>query len=126
MRHWFKDQHMRSLLKNSSYLGASRAVAAVASLITLAFTGRALGVEMFGLLILIHSYVEAASSLTKFQSWQLVVRYGGDILVSGDPEDFRTATNFALGLDIASGVLGMVLAMILLPFIGHWFGIPNQ
>jgi O-antigen/teichoic acid export membrane protein len=126
MRHWFKDQHMRSLLKNSSYLGASRAVAAVASLITLAFTGRALGVEMFGLLILIHSYVEAASSLTKFQSWQLVVRYGGDILVTDDPTDFQTATGFALGLDLASGFLGMVVAMVLLPFIGHWFGIPDK
>ncbi len=126
MRHWFKDQNMRSLLKNSSYLGASRVVAAVASLITLAFTGRALGVELFGLLILIHSYVEAASSLTKFQSWQLVVRYGGDILVTDDPTDFKTATGFALGLDLASGFLGMVLAMILLPFIGHWFGIPDQ
>lgn len=126
MRHWFKDQNMRSLLKNSSYLGASRVVAAIASLITLAFTGRALGVELFGLLILIHSYVEAASSLTKFQSWQLVVRYGGDILVNGDPARFKAATGFALGLDIASGVLGMVAAMVLLPFIGHWFGIPDN
>jgi len=126
MRHWFKDEHMRSLLKNSSYLGASRAVAAVASLITLAFTGRALGVEMFGLLILIHSYVEAASSLTKFQSWQLVVRYGGDILLTDDPTDFKTATGFALGLDLASGFVGMVVAMVLLPFIAHWFGIPDK
>ena len=117
---------MRSLLKNSSYLGASRAVAAVASLITLAFTGRALGVEMFGLLILIHSYVEAASSLTKFQSWQLVVRYCGDILLTDDPTDFKTATGFALGLDLASGFVGMVVAMVLLPFIAHWFGIPDK
>ncbi len=126
MRHWFKDQNMRSLLKNSSYLGASRIVAAIASLITLALTGRAVGVELFGLLILIHSYVEAASSLTKFQSWQLVVRYGGDILVSDDASDFRTATGFALGLDLSSGILGMIAAMALLPFIGHWFGIPDN
>jgi O-antigen/teichoic acid export membrane protein len=126
MRHWFKDQNMRSLLKNSSYLGASRVVAAIASLITLAFTGRALGVEMFGLLILIHSYVEAVSSLTKFQSWQLIVRYGGDILVTDDPTDFKIATGFALGLDIVTGLLGMVVAMVLLPFIGHWFGIPDK
>jgi O-antigen/teichoic acid export membrane protein len=126
MRHWFKDQNMRSLLKNSSYLGASRVVAAIASLITLAFTGRALGVELFGLLILIHSYVAAASSLTKFQSWQLIVRYGGDILVTDDPTAFKTATGFALGLDIASGVVGMAGAMALLPLIGHWFGIPDK
>ena len=126
MRHWFKDQHMRSLLKNSSYLGASRIVAAIASVATLAFTGRALGVTMFGLLILIHSYAQAASSLSKFQSWQVVVRYGGQGLAAGRPEDFKVATGFSFGLDILSGIIGMLLAMALLPLIGGWFGIPDQ
>ena len=126
MRHWFKDQHMRSLLKNSSYLGASRIVAAIASVATLAFTGRALGVTLFGLLILIHSYAQAASSLSKFQSWQVIVRYGGQGLAAGRPEDFKVATGFALGLDILSGIVGMLLAIAILPLIGPWFGIPDR
>jgi O-antigen/teichoic acid export membrane protein len=126
MRHWFKDQHMRSLLKNSSYLGASRIVAAIASVATLAFTGRALGVVLFGLLILIHSYAQAASSLSKFQSWQIVVRYGGQGLAAGRIDDFKVATGFSFGLDLLSGVVGMLLAMAILPFIGGWFGIPDR
>ena len=60
MKHWFKDQHFRSLLKNTSYLAISRVVAAVCSLATLALAGRALGVIMFGMLILITSYAKAA------------------------------------------------------------------
>jgi O-antigen/teichoic acid export membrane protein len=126
MRHWFNDQHMRSLLKNSSYLGASRIVAALASIATLAFAGRSLGVLMFGLLILIHSYAQAASSLAKFQSWQVIARYGGQGLAAGRPEDFKLATGFAFGLDIISGIFGMFLAMLLLPLIGTWFGIPQH
>lgn len=126
MRHWFKDEHMRSLLKNSSYLGASRIVAAIASVGTLAFTGRGLGVMLFGLLILIHSYAQAASSLSKFQSWQVVVRYGGQGLAAGRPEQFKVATGFSFGLDMLSGVVGMLLAMALLPLIGTWFGIPQD
>lgn len=126
MRHWFKDQHMRSLLKNSSYLGASKAVAAIAAVATLAFTGRDLGVTLFGLLILIHSYAQAASSLSKFQTWQIVVRYGGQGLAAGRPEDFKVATGFSFGLDILSGIVGMLLAMAILPLIGGWFGIPDQ
>lgn len=126
MRHWFKDHHMRSLLKNSSYLGASRIIAAVAAVATLAFTGRGLGVTLFGLLILIHSYAQAASSLAKFQSWQVIVRYGGQGLAAGRPEDFKVATGFAFGLDIVSGIVGMLLAMAVLPLIGGWFGIPDQ
>lgn len=126
MRHWFKDQHMRSLLKNSSYLGASKAVAAVAAVATLAMTGRALGVIMFGVLILIHSYAQAASSLSKFQTWQIVIRYGGQGLAAGRPEDFKVATGFSFGLDLLSGVVGMVIAMALLPFVGAWFGLPER
>jgi O-antigen/teichoic acid export membrane protein len=126
MRHWFKDQHMRSLLKNSSYLGASRIVAAVASIVTLALTGRALGVMLFGILILIHSYAQAASSLSKFQTWQIVIRYGGQGLAAGRPEDFKVATGFSFGLDLVSGVVGMVGAMALLPLIGPWFGVPDR
>ena len=37
MKHWFKDTHFRSLLKNSSYLAASKIVAGVAGIATLAF-----------------------------------------------------------------------------------------
>jgi O-antigen/teichoic acid export membrane protein len=126
MRHWFRDQHFRSLLKNSSYLAASQAVAAVASLAALALAGWSLGVELVGLLILIHSYVDAASNLSKFQSWQLIVRYGGHVLVSDDPSDFKAATSFSIGLDIISSIVGMIGAILLLPVLGPRFGIPAQ
>ena len=123
MRHWFKDQHFRSLLKNTSYLAVSKGVAAIASIATLAFTGRALGLETFGLLILIASYAQAANGLSKFQSWQLVIRYGAAALARGDEPGFKRASSFALGLDLTSGVLGMIAALLLLPLIGGWFGI---
>ena len=123
MKHWFKDQHFRSLLKNSGYLAGSRIVAAIAGLATLALAGRGLGVATFGVLILIHSYVQAASGLTKFNSWQVVVRFGAPALEAGDSETFRRATGFAVGLDAASGLVSMAGAMLLLPLLAHWFGI---
>lgn len=126
MRHWFRDQHFRSLLKNSSYLAVSKAIAAVAGLATLAFAGRGLGLVLFGILILIHSYAQAAAGLTKFQSWQLIVRYGGNALGPGDHQDFKEATGFAFALDLVSGFVGMALAIALVPLIGHWFGIPAE
>ena len=126
MRHWLRDQHFRSLLKNSSYLGMSRGVAAVCSLATLAFAGRGLGVMLFGMLILIISYARAASGIAKFQSWQLIVRYGGQGLASGNPEQFKSSTGFAAALDILSGLLGMLAAVLLLPLIGPWVGIERQ
>ena len=43
MRHWFQDRHLRSLLKNTSYLAVSKVVAGIGGLITIAFAGRSLG-----------------------------------------------------------------------------------
>lgn len=126
MRHWFKDQHFRSLLKNTSYLAVSKGVAAVASIATLAMTGRALGLETFGILILISAYAQAANGLSKFQSWQLVIRYGAAALAKGDEDQFKKVSSFGLGLDLASGLAGMVAAMALLPLIGGWVGLNDQ
>jgi O-antigen/teichoic acid export membrane protein len=126
MKHWFRDTHFRSLLKNVSYLAASRGVAAVAGIATLAFAGRGLGVTLFGMLILISSYAQAASGLSKFQSWQLIIRYGGAALTAGDHGTFKQATGFALALDLVSGLVGMAAAMALLPILGPWFKIPAQ
>lgn len=124
MKHWFKDQHFRSLLKNSSYLGASRVVAAIAQLATLSLAAHALGLMLFGVLILIDSYARAVSGIAKFQSWQLIVRYGGRAL-AGDAEGFRASTGFAFALDVVSGVGGMIIGAALLPFIADWIGIPR-
>jgi O-antigen/teichoic acid export membrane protein len=122
MRHWFRDQHFRSLLKNSGYLAASRVVAAVASLATVSLAAHALGVLLFGALILITSYAKAASGISKFQSWQLIVRYGGRA-VHGEVDDFKTSTGFAFALDAVSGVGGMLVAVAVLPFVAGWVGI---
>ena len=126
MRHWFKDQHFRSLLKNTSYLAVSKGIAAAAALATLAFTGRGLGLIQFGALILIASYVQAASSLSKFQSWQVVIRYGGKVDEAQGQADFKVATGFAFALDVTSGLTGMLIALALVPLLGPAFGIKGE
>jgi len=126
MKHWFKDRHFRSLIKNSGYLALSRGVAAVCGVATLAFAARGLGLLLFGMLILITSYTRAASGLAKFQSWQLIVRYGGQGLAAGDPEQFKSSTGFAAALDVLSGLVGMICAVALLPLIATWVGIDRQ
>lgn len=125
MKHWFKDQHFRALLKNSSYLAASRVVAAIGTVAALSLAAHALGVLLFGALILISSYARAVSGLSKFQSWQLIVRYGGRAL-HGELEGFKTSTGFAFALDAMSGIGGMLAGVALLPFIAGWVGIKSD
>jgi O-antigen/teichoic acid export membrane protein len=126
MKHWFKDQHFRSLLRNSSYLAVSKIVAAIAQLATISLAAHGLGLLLFGALILIDSYAKAVSGIAKFQSWQLIVRYGGGAL-RGEHEDFKTSTGFAFALDLVSGIGGMLVGVAILPFAAPWVGIkPDQ
>ena len=125
MRHWFRDQHFRSLLKNSSYLAVSRVIAAIAGIATVSLAAHALGLLLFGALILIDSYSRAVSGIAKFQSWQLIVRYGGRALL-GEHEEFKASTGFAFGLDAISGVGGMIVAAAILPFAASWVGIAQD
>src|SRR5690348_15440108 len=118
MKHWFKDQHLRSLLRNSSYLGVSKAVAAVCGIATLAFAAPSRGVLKFWTRNLISKRAKAVSGNANFQSSQLIVRYGGHGIAHGDPEHFKVATGFALALDLVSGVGGMLIGAALLPLIG--------
>ena len=113
----------RSLVRNTSYLAISKGVAAIAGIATLAFAGRSLGLVQFGLLVLIASYAQAASGLTKFQSWQLIIRYGGAALTSGDADDVQAVGRLWPRPRLSSGLVGMVAAMLLLPLVGPWTGI---
>ena len=126
MKHWLNDQPFRSLLRNTSYLTIARLVAGLCSLTTIAFAGRGLGVELFGVLVLITSYTQSAIGLTKFQSWQLIVRYGGHGLAHGNPAELKAATGFAFALDMLSGIGGMIIAIAILPLIAHWAAIERQ
>jgi O-antigen/teichoic acid export membrane protein len=126
MKHWLRDASFRGLLRNSSYIGGSRAAAGLLGLGALGFTTHSLGAATFGLLILVHSYALAASGLAKFQSWQVVIRYGAPALNNNDVRQLQHGVSFAMGLDLTSGLIGMVAAMAALPLVAGWFHIGRE
>ena len=117
MKRWFADGVFRAVLRNAGYLGSGKLVGALLGLIALACAGRGLTPAMFGVLMIIHVYATGAGALVKFQTWQFIVRYGAPALQRGDKIYARDSIRFAFGLDIASGLIGMVLAMVALPLL---------
>lgn len=123
LRRWLDDGVFRTVLRNAGALGSTKLVGALLGIVALSIVGRALGPGLFGTLTLIHAYALSAAALAKFQSWQLVIRYGAPAEQRGDHATVRDAINLAFGLDLASGVVGMLGAMALLPFVAPRFGI---
>lgn len=126
MKHWFSDGAFRAILRNASYLASSKLGGAVLGLIALGLAGRSLSPALFGTLVVVQAYASGVSALVKFQTWQFIVRFGAPALVRQDIDRFRDVTGFSFGLDLASGVIGLVAGMALLPFLADWVGIERQ
>ena len=89
VRRWFDDGVFRRIFRNTGTLLGGKAVSAVLALASLAVTARGLGPELFGMLVLIHTYTKLIGGLPKFQSWQAVIRYGAAALARGAPGEVQ-------------------------------------
>lgn len=123
MKGWFRDGVFRAVLRNAGYLVSGKLVGALFSLAAFACAGRALTPAVFGVLMIVHAYADAAGGVAKFQTWQFIVREGAPALHRGEVARANDVIRFAFGLDIASGVIGMAGAMALLPWLAADFGI---
>ncbi len=123
MKHWFADGVFRTVLRNAGYLVSGKLAGALFSLVAFACAGRALTPAVFGVLMIVHSYAHTAGGLAKFQTWQFIVREGTPALHRGEQRQVIDVIRFAFGLDIASGIVGMLGAMAVLPWLAADFGI---
>ncbi len=116
---WFKDVLLQRLLKNASILMTGSIVTAVVDLVSLAVTARALGPELFGVLVLVLTYTRFIDSLANFQAWQAIIKYGAEALIGNRSGDFKVLIKFGTALDIAGSVVGTLLAVALLYWLGY-------
>lgn len=123
MKQWFADGVFRTILRNAGYLFSGKLAGALFSLLAFACAARALTPTLFGVVMIVHSYADAAGGLAKFQTWQFIVREATPALHRGDRDRARDVIRFSFGLDITSGLTGMVGAIVLLPWLAQWFGI---
>jgi len=117
---------MRRLFGNAGILLGGKTVNAIAGLAGLAIAARALGVEQFGVLVLIHTFTQAIGEIAKFQSWQAVLRYGTPALAEGRKGDFQRLLRFTMLLDGWSAVAGMFLSVVVAWIAGPHFDWPAE
>ncbi len=113
---------LRGVLANASVLLAGKSVTAVLSLGYMALAARALGIEQFGVLILIHAYAQTVGEICKFQSWQAIIHYGTAPLREGRGAAFRHLLRFSLLLDLISAVAGTLIGVAGAALLGSWLG----
>ena len=77
---------------------SGKAAAAVLSLAYLAIASRTLGPEGLGYLVLAHTYVQTVAYITRFQSWQAIVRFGAPLINDDHSTIFKTLLRFTIKL----------------------------
>ncbi len=122
VRRWFTNGVFRRIFKNAGLMLTGRVTTGFFSLGTLSLAAHSLGVEEFGILVLVQSYVLVITALTTFQSWQAVIRYGAACLDSNNTFALQALVKFTTLLDVVGVVLGSLVACFAAPYVGPYVG----
>ncbi|QFU10342.1 Inner membrane protein YghQ [Rhodobacteraceae bacterium THAF1] len=101
---------------------SSNVIVAVLTFATLALTSRALAPAGLGLLVLIEAYGRLFDQILRLEPTQALIRLATDQKNNPDGAPFRRLIKFGILLDVAGSVLAATAAILLLPFVGGWFG----
>jgi len=117
---------LRGVMKNAGVLLGGRSVNAVLSLGYLAISARAVGVDDFGVMVLINAFALAIGEIAKFQSWQAVLHYGTKPLTEGRLGAFQEVLKLSLMLDLLSALAGLAIGMGGAALAGQFLGWPPE
>lgn len=102
---------------NAGWLVSGNFLAALIGLVNMALTARVLGVGVFGIFVLITSYVAIVNRLLNFQTWQALIKYGAHAIAENKTSRFKQLIKFCTMLDLGSALGGAALGVMAAPFI---------
>ncbi|WP_419663321.1 polysaccharide biosynthesis protein [Desulfosarcina variabilis str. Montpellier] len=122
LRKWVQDDHLHRLFTNASVLFSGNVISSLIGIVSMAMTARSLGVEQYGILVLITTYVVIVDNLVNFQSWQAIIKYGSDALEQKSEKDFKALIKFGFLIDISTALLGTLIAISFALIVGKLKG----
>ncbi|MCB2013999.1 MAG: lipopolysaccharide biosynthesis protein [Sphingobium sp.] len=124
------DSAMARIMKNMLWLGSSRGVSAVLSLVYLGIATRTLGVSEFGRFALILSIGALIATFMQFDCWRAILRFGPNYLQSGDTQSLGRLVALCRIFDIGTAIIGCGIAWVVftvgLPYFGWASDIANS
>ena len=118
LKRWFADHIFQRILKNTSWLLVGRVITGATGLGYLSLATHSLGIELFGTLVMVQTYIRVITGLTTFQSWQAVIRYGAICLQKQDKAAFQQLIKLTTLLDVLGVVAGGAIAVLAASYVG--------
>lgn len=104
---------------NIAHLLTGNVLGSLLGFAAFAFAARTLGIEEYGQLALVLTFVRVIERTVSFQSWQPIIRYGASLTGPDQGEDLRSLLKFGLILDISSAVCAWIVALAI-SFASAW------
>jgi O-antigen/teichoic acid export membrane protein len=112
---------LAQLFANIGWLLAGRGVGAILSIVYLAIITQSLGPQKFGQFAIILSTVQAIYGIITFNTWQIIVRYGGPHVVAGRADALGGLVRLMLKFELIAAIIGFAIAMATLSFFAQRF-----
>jgi O-antigen/teichoic acid export membrane protein len=115
-----RDDLLRRMLRNASYLVTGTAGGSFLALIALALTARALGPELLGILAMIQAFAGMVDR-ARIETSPALIKYGAEALEEERYEDFKGLIKFGFLVDVASALFATMVAMAAVLAASWWF-----
>ena len=116
----------RNLLSGWVKLVTSNAAAGVLTLAGLAVAARALDLEEFGIIVILQAYVRVVDGLFNFQSVNVLTRFLAAAEHEEETARFRGLVKAGILVDGLTAMVATLVAVLVLPLIGTYLGIPSE
>ena len=117
---------LRRRIANIAHMLSGNAASALFALISLSIAMRALGPVQAGILTLVISYARLIERVTRFESWQPLIKYAAGISGPNSANDLRRLYGFGLRLDMLACVVAALSAVIFALVGRAFFGVTSQ
>ncbi|MCP1244159.1 oligosaccharide flippase family protein [Acetobacter lambici] len=109
------------ILGNTGILIGSRVVNAVCSFVYVAWAAQALGLQNFGIMLLVTTFAAMICDVTHLQSWQSLLHYGTSYFEKKQFDRFNDVLIFCIRADFLSGLVGMLAGLAGVALLGSSF-----
>ncbi len=120
-RYLRSDPVFRRILTNSAWLLGADTIGLVFGMAQGILVARTLGVEQYGVLGVVMTFVTVVNRLTSFRMNEFVVKYLSDALAARREDQAAAAIKLAMLVEASASVLAFGIVLLLAPLGASWF-----
>jgi len=101
----------KKIFLNASWLFGDKAISSILSAIQTVVIARFLGVESYGLLVLVIAYIDILNQFFDLRVWETATKYIGTFWENDEYDKTRSMIKLSYLLDITSGIIAFIIAI---------------